>query len=77
MSDYFTKQNTKEVGPGPETEIEWLLVEEYKDLPTTRCLVVTAKTAYQAMCKADRLIQGLNKNVCKLYQNPKIFKEKE
>lgn len=73
---YFTNKNTKEVGPGPDKEIDWLIVEEYEGLDVTRCLVVKAKTAYVAMCRADRLIEGLNKNVCKLYQNPKIFKEK-
>ena len=74
---YFTNKNNVEVGPGPSQDIEWLIVENYDSkLHKTRCVVVSAKNGYTALNKAERLIQDLNKNVCKLYQSPVIFKEK-
>lgn len=62
MSDYFTRQNTAEFGPGPTTEIEWLVVEVQDDInAVTRCAIVRGKTAYEAFYKAESVIEDLNK----------------
>lgn len=71
MSNYFTKNNTSEHGPGPTEEIEWLVVQDPKDINgITKCATVRAKTAYQAMREAEKLINDLNKQDCVCYPNP-------
>lgn len=71
MSNYFTKNNTVEVGPGPTEEIEWLVVQDPKDINgITKCVTVRAKTAYFALREAEKLIENINKQDCVCYPNP-------
>lgn len=71
VSNYFSKQNTSEFGPGPQKEIEWLVVEESDDINgITRCVVVKAKTYYFAVCAAETVVQDLNRQKVKVYPNP-------
>lgn len=74
MSDYFTKNNTVEVGPGPEKDIEWLVIEERNDVnQVTPCIVVMARNGYQALNRAEQVSPGLEKNKCKVVPNPRLM----
>lgn len=72
MSDYFTKHNTIEVGPGPEKEIEWLVVQQPEDMinGVTHCCTVKAKTFHLAMQKAERFIPELSRQKTIVFPNP-------
>ena len=73
MSDFFTKQNKTEHGPGPTEEIEWLVVQEPKDINgITQCATVRAKTAYFALREAEKLIENINKQDCICFPNPSL-----
>lgn len=72
MSDYFTRQNTKEVGPGPTEDIEWLVVSVPEGLEETKCAIVMAKLAYVAIQKAAGVIEGLETQTCLVFPSPKI-----
>jgi len=74
MSNYFTKNNTVEVGPGPDKEIEWIVIEERNDInAVTPCIVVRAKNGYTALNRAEQTCPGLDKNKCRLFPNPKLM----
>lgn len=72
MSYYFTNKNTIEVGPGPEKEIEWLVVQQPDDMVNgvTHCCTVVAKTFYLAMQKAERFIPELSRQKTVCFPNP-------
>lgn len=71
MSNFFSKQNKAEFGPGPVSEIEWLVVQDPKDINgITKCATVKAKTAYYALREAEKLIENINKQDCICYPNP-------
>lgn len=74
MSDFFTKQNKTEHGPGPINEIEWLVVQDPKDINgITQCVALRAKTAYYAMQEAEKYIKDMNRQNCVCYPNPKLM----
>lgn len=76
MSDYFKRMNTKEVGPGPTEEIEWLIVQKNTEgLEVTNCVVVKAKLAYVAWEKAASMIENFDKQTCYCFPNPKLIIE--
>lgn len=54
MSDYFTKQNREEFGPGPAESVQWMFVDG-KDV----CFV-WAKTYYEAAQKASKMVRVLS-----------------
>lgn len=72
MSDYFTRQNKIEVGPGPTEEIEWLVVSATVGLEETKCAIVKAKLAYVAIQKAASIIQGLETQTCLVFPSPVV-----
>lgn len=45
---YFTNKNTKEFGPGPDKEVEWLLVDTHK----MKFTKINAQFAFEALQKA-------------------------
>ncbi len=79
MSDFFTKNNTVEVGPGPNREIEWMVVQTPTDINgVTQCCTVSAVSSYAALKKAERFIPEINTQKCVCYPNPVLlikFKE--
>lgn len=76
MSDYFTKQNTKEFGPGPDKEIEWLIIQDPKCWQgISQCAVVKAKHFHQAWEKAEKLIPNFRKQDCICFPNPHLHFE--
>lgn len=79
MSDYFTRHNTIEVGPGPVNEIEWMVIQKpSENLGITECAVVKARTAYLAWEKAARIIPNFCKQSCYCFPNPTLrFEEKK
>lgn len=77
MSNYFTKNNTIEVGPGPTEAIEWLIVQDSKNINgVTQCAVVKAQTAFFALQEAEKLIPEFKKQDCVCYPSPvmRMFK---
>lgn len=77
MSDYFTRKNKIEFGPGPTKEIEWIVLQNPKLIEgTTQCAIVKAKTAYLAWEKAASIIDNFDKQCCQCFPNPKILFEK-
>lgn len=74
MSEYFTRKNTKEFGPAPNGDIEWMIVQSpFYSTDITECAIVKAKTAYLALEIASTLINNLDKQACKCYPNPKLI----
>lgn len=71
MSNYFTKNNIKEVGPGPIAEIDWLVVQcsDISNGPTEWC-IVKAKNAYQARCNAEKFIPMISTQRSVCYPGP-------
>lgn len=71
MSDYFKNKNSgKEFGPGPSTEVMWLIADQ-QDSGTFVCYV-RAKTAYEARKLACKYIQNIsNDSYC--FANVKVM----
>jgi hypothetical protein len=71
---YFTSKNTSEHGPGPTAEIEWLVVQDPKDINgSTKCAMVRAKTAYYALREAEKYIEDFSGQNCVCYPNPRLY----
>ena len=73
MSEFFSKQNKAEFGPGPVNKINWIIIEPASDVNgETRCAIVNAKTAYFALNDAQTLFHDLDRQKCICYPGPNV-----